>query len=75
MVIEEEIEFWSKELHIFKDQFAKPYIKKSKKTDLDEKSFGHGTCNLIVYNTVMKEKILMSLKAMAFYSAEYIANL
>lgn len=72
MVIEEEMEFWSKILHIPRSQFVKPYIKKSKRTDLDEKGFGHGTCNLKVYNTIIKERILMGIKAVADYSEEYV---
>ncbi|HEX8931789.1 MAG TPA: hypothetical protein VF810_01390 [Patescibacteria group bacterium] len=69
MVVEEEIRFWRQTLSLPEKQFAKPYIKKSKRADLDEKGYGHGTCNLIVGNTIIKEKILMSIKAIAdFYS-------
>jgi hypothetical protein len=55
LVIEEEMEFWGETLHIPRSQFVKPYIKKSKRVDLDEKGFGHGTCNLRVCNTIIKE--------------------
>jgi hypothetical protein len=72
MVIEQEKEFWSKILHIPRSQFVKPYIKKSKRADLDEKGFGHGTCNLRVYNTVIKERISMGIKAVADHSEEYV---
>lgn len=72
MVIEEEMGFWSKTLCIPRTQFVKPYIKKSKRADLDEKGFGHGTCNLRVCNTIIKEKILMGIKAVVDYSGEYI---
>lgn len=63
----EEKDYWSKELHIPLDQFAKPYIKKSKRIDLDHKGFGHGTCGIRVFDTVLKEKVLMGLDAIADY--------
>lgn len=68
MNIEQEIYFWSKELKMPKKYFAKPYIKKSTRSGLTQKGFGHGTCGLRVNNTVMKERILMLIKAIAdFY--------
>ena len=69
---EEAIEYWSKTLNMPKSQFVKPYIKKSKRADIDYKGFGHGTCMLRVCDTVIQEKILMSIKAMADCSDEYI---
>lgn len=64
----EEEDYWSKELHIPLDHFAKPYIKRSKRIDLDQKGFGHGTCGIRVFDTVQKEKVLMGLNAIAdFY--------
>lgn len=75
MNINDEIEFWSRELGLLRNQFIKPYIKNSNKIDLDQKGFGHGTCHLVVNNTVIKEKILMGLKAMGDYAADYIPNL
>ncbi len=72
MIIEEEIGFWSKTLSIPRNQFVKPYIKRSKRIGLDEKGYGYGTCNLKVYITVIKERILMGIKAVADYSEEYI---
>ncbi len=57
------IDYWSRELNINKIFFSKPYIKKSKKSDIDQKGFGHGTCGLRVYDTVMKENILMAIRA------------
>lgn len=68
MVSEQETEYWSKELNMPKQQFAKPYVKESKRADLDQKGFGHGTCGVRVYNTVIKEKILMTIQAVADYS-------
>lgn len=75
MNINETIEFWSRELGISKDQFIKPYIKNSNRSDLDQKGFGHGTCHLVVNNTVIKEKIMMGIRAMGDHAAEYIQNL
>ena len=65
MDVTKETNYWSRVLRIGKDQFTKPYIKKSKKTDLDQKSFGHGTCSLYVCNTSLKENILMTIKVIS----------
>jgi hypothetical protein len=63
MDIEEEVEFWSNLLKISKENFKKPYIKKSNLTDITYKSgFGHGTCSLMVYDMVLYNKIISSLK-------------
>src|SRR3989338_6109218 len=67
-----EINYWSKQLHIPKSQFIKPYIKKSKKSNIDQKGFGHGTCALVVHNTVIKETILMEIKCISDYYSERI---
>lgn len=75
MDIEDSIIFWSKELNIPISQFTKPYIKKSNRAELDEKGFGHGTCQLRVNNTVQKEKILMSIKLMGDYASKYILQI
>ncbi len=65
MNIGRELEFWSEQLSLPKSQFAKTYIKKSFRINLDQKGFGHGTCGLSVYNTVLKENILMAIKAIS----------
>lgn len=65
MVIEEELSFWSRELNMPRSLFSKPYIKKSSKNSLDQKGFWHGTCGLRVYNTEIKEKILMAIKVIS----------
>jgi len=75
MNIEEIVDFWSEELHIPKNQFNRPYIKSTNRSELDQKGFGHGTCHLVVNNTVIKEKILMGIKAMGDYASEHIQNL
>jgi len=65
MNIPKEIRYWSKILGISPKQFLKPYIKKSKRVDLDQKGFGHGTCGVMVHDTVIKEKILMAIKVVS----------
>lgn len=67
MDINGEMNYWIKELNISKNQFIKPYIKDSKRSDLDQKGFGHGTCGLVFHKTEIKEKILMSIRAIADY--------
>ena len=60
-----EMKFWSKELGLPLSQFAKPYIKDSKRIDIDHKGFGHGTCGLVVSNVRLKEKVMMGIKVIA----------
>lgn len=67
MDIAKEVEFWSRELHVPKHLFSKPYIKKSKRADLTQKGFGHGTCGVRTNNTILKERILMTIKVVADY--------
>lgn len=69
---EEEMNFWSKKLTIPLKQFNKPYIKKSKRIDIDQKGFGHGTCGVGVNNTRLKEKIMMGIEAIANFYSEKI---
>lgn len=65
MNAEEEITFWSETLDMPLSQFIKPYIKKSKREDLDHKGFGHGTCGLAVSDVRLKEKVIMAINAIA----------
>ena len=58
-----EINFWLKELGMKKSSLVKPYIKKSFRTSVDQKGFGHGTCGLFVHNTIIKENVLMAIRA------------
>jgi hypothetical protein len=63
MKIKEKTLFWSKELDISLNNFAKPYIKDSKFTSLTYKSgFGCGTCSVIYANAELHNKIMMSLR-------------
>lgn len=70
MNIEESVQFWSKTLKIPKEQFRKPYIKKSNKEGMTYKSFGHGTCRLYAGSVKLSEKIAMSIKAISDYYGE-----
>lgn len=64
MDINREISFWSKELKIEKNQFIRPYIKKSLFSKINHKgSFGHGTCNLRIGDVRLFERVIMGLKA------------
>lgn len=69
MDIDHEIKFWVKELRIKKSCFIKPYIKDTLKKAIDQKGgYGHGTCCMWVHNTILKENMMMALKAMTeFY--------
>jgi len=62
MDIDKEIEFWRKTLKVERSQFAKSYIKQSKRTDLDQKSFGHGTCRIQVANVKIKQEVMATIK-------------
>ncbi len=74
MDIQESIHYWSKTLGIPKSHFTKPYIKKTNKANLDEKGFGYGTCNIRVNDSILKSRILMTIKAMADYSGTFYNN-
>lgn len=62
-----EIMFWSKELQIPISNFDRPYIKESTRTSLDQKGFGHGTCGVRTCDTVIKERLMMGIRAVAEY--------
>lgn len=75
MDIPEEMNYWSTQLNIPLSQFSKPYIKKSERINLSHKGFGHGTCGLMVCDTLLREKITMGIKSIADYYAEKIKSL
>lgn len=63
MSIKREMDFWSKTLSIPLNQFQKPYIKISSSKNINHKGvFGHGTCNIIVGDARLREKVLANLK-------------
>jgi hypothetical protein len=66
MNIAMETRYWSSKLNIPISQFKKPYIKKTLFKNVNYKGgFGHGTCNLRVFNARLTEKILMTIKAIS----------
>lgn len=66
MNIEEEIQYWAKNLKLPVKQFTKPYIKKNSSRGINYKGgFRHGTCNLRIGDARLSEKIHMALKAIA----------
>jgi len=60
-----ETHYWQKILRMPKASFDKPYIKQTKRIEIDQKGFGHGTCGLRIYNSEMKQRILAAIKALA----------
>lgn len=62
---DESILYWSKELGIERNQFIKPYIKKSFRRNIKQKGFGYGTCGLYTNNQYLKEKVMMGINAIA----------
>lgn len=70
-----EMNYWSTMLHLPLSQFQKPYIKKSLRTSVDHKGYGHGTCGLAISNVRLKERIIMGIRALAEYYAEKIDDL
>lgn len=61
----QETEFWSNVLTLPKTQFKKSYVKLSTLAGLSYKSFGHGTCNIIVCNRDLTEKIIQGIKVIS----------
>lgn len=63
MNIQKELGFWSKTLRFPLAAFYKPYIKKTKFSDITYKNgFGHGTCNARYMDQDLNDYILMGLK-------------
>lgn len=66
MNINREIEFWSKELKLSTHLFKKPYIKTSTLAGLTYKrGFGHGTCNIRIFNRDLAEYVHMGVKRLS----------
>ena len=55
--------FWVKTLCLSTKHFESPYIKSSSRTQIDHRGgFNHGTCNIIVRDVSLFDKIIMGLK-------------
>lgn len=57
-----EIKFWCKELGLLKSQFKNSYVKETTLRGLTFKGVGHGTCNIGVWGTELKDKVMMGIK-------------
>ncbi len=69
MNIDNEVEYWSDYLKIPIQCFRKPYIKKSKLSDITYLSgFKHGTCNILYYGKELYLYIKSGLKYMRTYT-------
>lgn len=63
MDIKKEIKFWSKELKLPEYSFKKPYVKTSTLSGITYKrGFGHGTCNIRIFNRDLAEYVHMGMK-------------
>lgn len=56
------MKYWSAYLSVNINQFAKPYVKKTERSDLSYKSYGHGTCRLYYGSVKIKNRILALIK-------------
>jgi len=72
MNIEKEIGFWKKITRISRSKFGKPYIKNTSSQKINYNTFGHGTCNVIVNDTKLKNKIMAGLRVLLEESKSYI---
>jgi DNA-binding transcriptional MerR regulator len=66
MDVSKETKYWSSSLKIPRKQFNLPYIKKTPSKRINHKgSFGHGTCQVRAGNTLVAEKVFMSIKVIS----------
>lgn len=57
------IKYWKDELGLPRSCFGQIYTKKSRLTGLSYKNgFGHGTCNILIYNRDLSEYIMSGLR-------------
>lgn len=62
MDISNELIFWQKTTSLSRNQFIKPYIKKTSSQKIDHPSFGHGTCNVYTHQVELKQKIISGIQ-------------
>ncbi len=66
MDIKKQVTFWAKELSLSTSQFTKPYIKKSRRSDITYKTgFGHGTCSVMFGNRDVHEYVLAGVRRLS----------
>src|SRR3990167_9849689 len=70
MDVQDERNFWIKELNIPNEQFRKPYIKQSLRQNIKHITFGHGTCKIQVSNVKLKQEIIAGLKSISNFYAK-----
>lgn len=71
MNTKKELNFWAKTLDIPLQQFQKPYIKNSALSGLTYKNgFNHGTCNAMIGDARLSERVLMGIKAVSDHIME-----
>lgn len=64
MDLEQEKEFWKKELNFNNSQFFKPQIRKLKKSSFSYKeSYRHGTCSIYLGSVNKKTELMMGIEA------------
>lgn len=63
MDLGEEMDYWSNVLNLPIEQFAKPRVKKTSSNRINYKGgYGHGTCDIIIGDVRLQEKILMGIR-------------
>lgn len=60
---EEEVRFWKTILRLRREQFKKPYIKTTSRDRIHYRGgFGHGTCNVMIGDVMLRENIMMGIQ-------------
>lgn len=68
MDVQKETAFWSKLLNLPPQSFKKPYVKDSLLTNVTYKNgFGHGTCNLMLYDGKVSKQVFAGLRVFREY--------
>ena len=67
MNIGSEMQYWSDLLCIPEKQFQKTQLKKTNFRSINHGNYGHGTCELIVHDTDLKEDVLAGLTVLRRY--------
>lgn len=66
MDIKKEMKYWSRLTKIPISQFRKPYVKETATSSVNYKrGFRHGTCNVIIGDARLSEKVLMTIKVLS----------
>lgn len=72
MDIKKEFKFWQKTTGIPKNSFKKPYIKNTEYKKINYNSFGHGTCNIIINDTKLKNEIIAKMRVLLENSKSFL---